>query len=111
VLHAAPAGDTALWLMFQPLLMSKSAYDGLDDKQKAALDEAAGKAQACYLDEAKKHDAQSVEAFKKVFVEIKNMAADEFKAWQDIAKESSCKTFAEQTPDGQKLVDLALSVE
>ena len=76
-----PADDTALWSMYQPLLMNKSAYDDLDDKQKAALDEAAAKAQAFYLDEAKKQDAQSVEAFKKAGVEIKEMTADEFKAW------------------------------
>lgn len=106
-----PAGDTALWFMYQPLLMNKAAYDGLDDKQKAALDAAAAKAEAFYLDEAKKQDAQSVEAFKKAGVEIKNMTTDEFKAWQDIAKASSYKAFVDQTEGGQELLDMALSVE
>ena len=106
-----PAGDTALWFMYQPLLVNKSTYDGLSDEQRAALDAAAEKAEAFYLEEAKKQDAQSVEAFKKAGVEIKEMSAEEFQAWQDIAKESSYKSFAESTPDGQKLLDMALSVE
>ncbi|EFL87712.1 TRAP transporter substrate-binding protein DctP [Ahrensia sp. R2A130] len=106
-----PAGDTALWFMYQPLLMNKAAYDGLDDAQKKALDAASAKAEAFYLDEAKKQDAQSVKAFEAAGVEIKAMTTDEFKAWQDIAKASSYKAFVEQTEGGQELLDMALSVE
>ena len=106
-----PAGDTALWFMYQPLLINKSAYEGLTDEQRTALDAAAKKAEAFYLEEAKKQDAQSVKAFEEAGVEIKAMTPDEFKQWQDIAKESSYKTFVDQTPDGQKLLDMALSVE
>ncbi len=106
-----PAGDVALWFMYQPLLVNKSAYDGLSDAQKAALDAASAKAQAFYLDEAKKQDAASVKTFKDAGVEIKNMSPEDFQKWRDIAKSSSYKTFVEQTPDGQKLLDMALSVE
>ena len=106
-----PAGDTALWFMYQPLLMNKAAYDGLSEEQRAALDAAAAKAEAFYLAEAKKQDAQSVEAFKAAGVEIKAMTPEEFTAWQSIAKESSYKAFVEQTEGGQELLDMALSVE
>lgn len=106
-----PAGDVALWFMYQPLLVNKSAYDGLNDAQRAALDAAAEKAQAFYLAEAKKQDAASVKAFQDAGVEIKNMTAEEFQKWRDIATTSSYKTFVEQTPDGKKLLDMALSVE
>ena len=41
-----PAGDVALWFMYQPMLMNKSAYEALNDKQRAALDAAAAKAEA-----------------------------------------------------------------
>ena len=106
-----PAGDTALWFMYQPLLMNKSAYDGLSDEQRAALDAAAEKAEAFYLEEAKKQDAQSVETFREAGVEIKEMTPEEFEQWREIARRSSYKSFAESTPDGQKLLDMALSVE
>ncbi len=59
-----PAGDVALWFMYQPLLMNKSTFDGLNDAQKAALEAGAAKAQAYYLDEAKKEDAEPVRVFK-----------------------------------------------
>ena len=107
-----PAGDVALWFMYQPLLMNKSAYDGLNDEQKKALDAAAAKAEAYYLEEAKKEDAASVEVFQKAGVEIANMTPEEFKMWQDLAKESSYKKFIENAGEsGQRLLDMALSVE
>ena len=106
-----PAGDYALWFMYQPLLMNKSAYDGLTDEQRAALDAAAQKAEAFYLEEAKKADAASEEVFKKAGVEIANMSEADFKAWQEVAKQTSYKNFTEQVEGGQALLDKALSVE
>lgn len=106
-----PAGDVALWFMYQPLLMNKTTFDNLSAEQQAALKAGAAKAQAYYLDEAKKADAASVEAFKKAGVEIASMSNDDFTAWREIAKTSSYKAFVEQTPGGQELLDLALSVE
>jgi hypothetical protein len=44
-------------------------------------------------------------------VEIKEMSSDEFKAWQAIAKETSYKKFVSGYKDGQRLLDLALSVK
>lgn len=106
-----PAGDVALWFMYQPLLMNKSAYDDLSDAQKAAIDAGAKKAEAYYLAEAKKQDANSVEVFKKAGVEIASMTAEEFQAWRDIAQGSSYKNFIDNVPNGQQLLDMALSVE
>ena len=106
-----PAGDVALWFMYQPLLMNKSVYDGLNDAQKKALDDAAAKAEAYYLEEAKKEDAASVEVFKKAGVEIANMTPEDFKLWQDLAKESSFKKFIENAENGQAILDMALAVE
>jgi TRAP-type C4-dicarboxylate transport system substrate-binding protein len=106
-----PASDYALWFMYQPMLMNKTAYDNLNEKQKAALDAAAAKAQAYYLDEAKKEDAASVKVYQDAGVEIANMTAEEFKAWQDVAKESSYKKFVSEVPGGQAFLDKALAVE
>ena len=106
-----PASDFALWFMYQPMLMNKTAYDNLNDAQKAALDAASKKAEAFYLAEAKKQDAASVEAYKEAGVEIANMTKEEFAAWQEVAKESSYKKFVEDVPGGQALLDKALAVE
>jgi TRAP-type C4-dicarboxylate transport system substrate-binding protein len=106
-----PAGDVALWFMYQPMLMNKTTFEGLNEKQQAALLAGAAKAQAFYLDEAKKADAASAEKFKEAGVEIAEMSQADFDAWREVAKASSYKAFVEETEDGQKLLDMALAVE
>ncbi|MDS9468994.1 TRAP transporter substrate-binding protein DctP [Paracoccus sp. MBLB3053] len=106
-----PAGDVALWFMYQPLLVNKTTFDGLKPEQQEALRAAAAKAEAYYLEEAKKEDAASVEVFKAAGVEIAQMSPEDFDAWKALAQESSYKEFVKDVPDGQKLLDMALSVE
>ncbi|MEX0309883.1 MAG: TRAP transporter substrate-binding protein DctP, partial [Tateyamaria sp.] len=106
-----PASDFALWFMYQPLMMNKSTFDGLSADQQEALLAAAAKAEAFYLEEAKKQDAASAKVFADNGVQIADMSQDEFDAWRALAQETSYKAFVEETPGGQELLDLALSVE
>ncbi len=106
-----PASDFALWFMYQPLMMNKSTFEGLNAEQQAALLAAAEKAEAFYLEEAKKQDAASAEVFAENGVEIAAMSQEEFDAWRALAQETSYKAFVADTPGGQELLDLALSVE
>lgn len=106
-----PAGEYALWFMYQPVMMSKRAYDGLNDDQKVALTAAAEKAETYYITEAAKEDAESVEVFRKANVEIAEMTAENFAKWRELAEQTSYKSFAEDVRGGQELLDLALSVE
>ncbi len=106
-----PAGDYALWFMYQPLLVNKSTFEGLTEDQQAALRAAAAKAEAYYLEEAKRQDGDAVEVFANAGVEIATMTEEDFTAWRAIAQESSYKAFVESAPDGQQLLDLALAVE
>lgn len=106
-----PASDVALWFLYQPLLMNKSVFEDLTGEQQEALLAAAAKAEAYYLEEAKKQDAASVEVFRKAGVEIAEMSAEDFSEWQSLAHETSYKSFVESVPDGRALLDLALSVE
>ena len=106
-----PAAEQALWFMYQPLLMNKSTFDGLNDAQKQALRAGAKKAEEFYLTEAKKQDADSVRVFKEAGVQIKEMTKDEFQDWQNLAKETSYKQFVADYPEGQRFLDLALAVE
>jgi TRAP-type C4-dicarboxylate transport system substrate-binding protein len=106
-----PAGEYALWFMYQPLLVNKSAFDGLTPEQQTALTEAGAKAEAYYLEEAKKEDADSAKVFADNGVEIAAMTAEEFDAWRALAQETAYKAFVEETPNGQELLDMALAVE
>jgi TRAP-type C4-dicarboxylate transport system substrate-binding protein len=106
-----PAGDYALWFMYQPMLMNKSVFDGLTAEQQQALMAGAEKAEAFYLEEAKKEDGAARETFAENGVEIAEMTEEEFNAWRALAQETAYKAFLEGSPDGQRLLDLALSVE
>jgi TRAP-type C4-dicarboxylate transport system substrate-binding protein len=106
-----PAGDVALWFMYQPMLMNKSTFESLDGKQQAALLAGAAKAEAFYLAEAKKADAASTAKFREAGVKIAEMSQADFDAWREVAKTSSYQSFAKETKDGQKLLDMALAVE
>ena len=106
-----PAGDVALWFMYQPLLINKSKFESLSAEQQQALLDASAKAQEFYLEEAKKQDAASEQVFRDAGVEIARMSAEDFEAWRALAQETSYKAFVEEVPDGQALLDMALAVE
>jgi TRAP-type C4-dicarboxylate transport system substrate-binding protein len=106
-----PAGDVALWFMYQPLLMNKSKFDGLTADQQQALLDASAKAEAFYLEEAKKQDAASEKVFRDAGVEIAQMSAADFEAWRALAQETSYADFVSEVEGGQQLLDMALAVE
>ena len=106
-----PAGDVALWFMYQPLLMNKSKFDGLTADQQKALMDASAKAQTFYLEEAKKQDAASEQVFRDAGVEIAQMSAEDFEAWRALAQETSYAAFVTEVEGGQELLDMALAVE
>lgn len=104
-------GEVALWFMYQPLLINKSTFESLTPEQQEALRAASEKAQAFYLEQAKAADAAAAEAFKNAGVEVTELTEEDFEAWREVADKSSYPTFVEETPGGQQLLDLALSVE
>ncbi|MBI6629553.1 TRAP transporter substrate-binding protein DctP [Pontibaca salina] len=106
-----PPGEYALWFMYQPLLMNKSTFEGLSEEQQDTLLEASKKAEAFYLEEAKKEDADSREVFAQNGVEIAEMTQEDFDAWRELARETSYAAFVEDLPEGQELLDKALAVE
>lgn len=106
-----PAGDTALWFMYQPLLINKSTFDGLTTEQQTALTEASAKAEAFYLEQAKLGDDIARKAFSDAGVEIAEMTPEDFESWLAMAKETSYPAFIEELPNGQELLDLALAVK
>lgn len=106
-----PAGDIALWFMYQPLLMNKSTFEGLTDEQQEVLLTAAARAEEWYLEQAKIDDERSVEVFQNNGVQIAEMTAEDFEAWRELALESAYLDFLAQVPNGQELLDLAFSVE
>jgi TRAP-type C4-dicarboxylate transport system substrate-binding protein len=104
-------GANALWFMYEPVLMSKKAFSRLDKKQQDVLMAAGRKAQEYFAKEGQKLDEDMVKAFKEHKVEVVTLTPSEYDAWIAVAKQSSYPEFAKEVPDGQKLIDEALSVK
>ncbi|WP_048306743.1 TRAP transporter substrate-binding protein DctP [Halomonas sp. PR-M31] len=104
-------GDNALWFMYEPILISEQSWSRLNEEQQKALTEAGEKAEAYFAGEAASLDQELVDVYKENGVEVVTMTPENYQAWLDIAKQSSYKTFAENVPNGQALIDAALAVE
>lgn len=104
-------GDYALWFMYEPILMSKDAFEELDKPQQDALMAAGQKAEEFFFDAAKGLDQKLVDAYKKNGVEVVSMTKEQHAAWLAVAKQSSYKNFSEKVPGGKELIEKALAVE
>jgi TRAP-type C4-dicarboxylate transport system substrate-binding protein len=104
-------GENALWFMYEPILISEQSWSKLNEVQQNALMEAAEKAEAYFVKEVAGLDQKMVDVFAENGVEVVSMSPEDYQAWLDIAKKSSYKTFAENVPNGQALIDAALAVE
>jgi TRAP-type C4-dicarboxylate transport system substrate-binding protein len=104
-------GENALWFMYEPVLMSKKAFNRLDKKQQEALLAAGKKAEAYFAKEAPRLDDEMVKAFKEHKVEVVTLTPAEYDAWLKIAQQSSYDEFAKEVPDGKRLIDEALNVK
>jgi TRAP-type C4-dicarboxylate transport system substrate-binding protein len=104
-------GENALWFMYEPVLMSKKSFDRLNKQQQEVLLKAGKKAEEYFNQASKKLDDEMVDTFKKNNVEVVTMSQPEYDAWLKVAQDSSYKEFANDVPDGKKLIDAALAVK
>jgi len=104
-------GNNALWFMYEPVLMSKKTFQRLDKKQQDALLAAGKKAQAYYEGKADAVNEETLKLFRDHKDKVVELSDAEYAQWIDLAKKSSYARFAKEVPDGQKLIDEALSVK
>ena len=105
------ARDKTFWFMFEPLLISKSVWDSLTPDQQKAVSEVGASLESFAMNGAKKDDKLLAEVYAKAGVKVVDMNEAAFNKWQAIAKQHSFKDFATTVKDGQKLLDMALSVK
>jgi TRAP-type C4-dicarboxylate transport system substrate-binding protein len=104
-------GDHALWMMYEPALMSKKNFEKLNKQQQEAVIKAGKDAQAYYESKASAVDEEAIKAFKDHQVEVVTLNDAQFKTWLDLAKKTSYAEYAKDVPNGQKLLDEALAVQ
>jgi TRAP-type C4-dicarboxylate transport system substrate-binding protein len=104
-------GDNALWVMYEPILMSKKSFDKLSKEQQDVLIAAGKKAEQFAYEQAKVADQTLVDTYTKAGVKVVTMTAEQAAKWRAIADQTSYKNFADKVKGGRELLDMALSVE
>ncbi|MDH5426465.1 MAG: TRAP transporter substrate-binding protein DctP, partial [Gammaproteobacteria bacterium] len=104
-------GDNALWVMYEPILISKKTFNSLTKAQQNVILKSAKKAEEFATQGAKDADKKLVETYKKAGVKVVTMTAEQAAMWRAIANETSYKDFAEKVKGGRALLDMALSVK
>lgn len=104
-------GESAIWFMYEPILMAKSSFDKLSKKQQQALLVAGKKAEEFGFKEAVKADKTLIEVYSKNGVTIKKLTNKQFDKWRKMAEKSSYKLFKDEIRNGKKILSWALEVE
>ncbi|HKT19011.1 MAG TPA: TRAP transporter substrate-binding protein DctP [Stellaceae bacterium] len=104
-------GDHALWMMYEPVLMSKKNFEKLNKTQQDAVIKAGRDAQAYYESKAPAEDEAAIKAFRDHKDEVVTLTAAQFNVWLDLAKKTAYAEYAKDVPNGQKLLDEALAVK
>jgi TRAP-type C4-dicarboxylate transport system substrate-binding protein len=104
-------GNNALWMMYEPLLMSKKSFGKLNKQQQEAILKAGKNAQAYYEGKADAVNAEAIKAFEDHKVKVVTLSDAEYDEWVNLARKSAYARFAKDVLNGQKLIDEALSVK
>jgi len=101
----------SLWMLLQPLVMSKQHWDKLTPKQKKIFERAAAKSDEFFLGLQKEAVTKMEKAFKKAGAKVHQMTRSEYNPWVALAKETSYKDYAAKSPMAKELLDLLLQVK
>ena len=104
-------GEAGLWFMYEPVLVSKRTWEGLNPDQQAALLAAGQVAEEYFFEQAQRLDDELEQVFSEAGVQIVHMSREQVDAWRAIAEETSYAVFAEEVSGGAELIGKALAVE
>jgi len=105
------ARNKSFWFMFEPLLISKAAWDSLTPQQQKAVMEVGASLEPFAMESAKRDDQRLAEVYSKAGVKVVDMDQAAFDKWLVVAKDTSYKSFASDVKNGKQLLDMALSVK
>jgi TRAP-type C4-dicarboxylate transport system substrate-binding protein len=102
--------DNFVWATLLGIAISNKTWNRLNQEQKNAMMETGLEIEKRFNDESLKQDGKAAELFAQKGVKIHYLTDSEFKAWEEIAKQSAWKNFVRDVKAGKKLIDAALSV-
>ncbi len=101
---ATVGGKNEIFLLIQPLVMSKAAWDKLTPAQKKAFEEAATESEAFFNNVQKEASEVMVREFTKAGAAVRQLSDSEYGAWVALAKETAWESFKKNIPGGASLI-------
>jgi len=102
--YATAGGDYTIFLLLQPLVISKSAWDKLTPEQRKAFDEAAAISEKAFNENQKEVARKMLETFKKAGNDVRSLTKAEYDEWVALAKRTSWKEFEGISEDAKNLL-------
>lgn len=106
-----PAGDNALWFMYEPILMSKRTFEQLTPEQQEVLMAAGEKAGEYAYEAAQELEQTTISTFEENGVEVARMTQEQWQQWVDLAEETAYADFISEVSGGEELSELARQVD
>lgn len=83
------------WFMLEPLMISKKIFDGLSKEEQKIIMDVGAELESFAMEEAKKDDERVADMFKKAGAEVSDLSEESVKKWQDVARDTAWKEYAE----------------
>ena len=100
-------GGYSTLTVFMPVLISKSAWDGLSDGERQALEDAAAASNIFLEASQREAQEQAIEVFTKAGVKVQELSFEEYSAWLQVAKDGPWKSYRALSPRAADLFELA----
>jgi TRAP-type C4-dicarboxylate transport system substrate-binding protein len=111
VAKSLTSGATAsYWFMLEPLLMSKSIFDGLPKNQQDILLAVGTELEAFGKKGAQADDAEVAKVYEKAGAKVSALDATIVGKWRDIARDTAWRDYSAKTATAAKLLKLATDV-
>ena len=108
--HLTTPGAHSFFFTFEPIMMSKAVWDTLTKPQQDAMLAAGDEMVPFNIAGAKADDVELARAFKAAGVDVHEMTLETVNRWQDVARNSAWKQFADKSPQAARMLKLAEDV-
>jgi TRAP-type C4-dicarboxylate transport system substrate-binding protein len=105
--HLTTGRGKAYWFMLEPLLMSKAVFDKLPKAQQEAILAVGADMEKFGTEGAKADDAAVASVYVKSGAKVYDLDLPTVKKWQDIARRTAWKDYAEKSETCAKLLKAA----
>lgn len=95
------------WFMFEPLMMSRTVFDRLSKQQQAAVMAVGADLEKFALKSARADDAAVASIYQSAGARVVDLNAESLRKWQDVARTTAWREFAERSDNCARLLQLA----